>query len=426
MSMTLAEKLIANAAGLETVSPGDIVTCQVDLAMMHDSSGPRRVQPMLDRLGAPIWDPSKVVLISDHFTPATDPASAAILDLTRTWAQRNGVENFYDMEGICHIMLPERGHLRPGMFAVGADSHSTTGGAFGAFMIGIGATELAGVLVSGEIWVRVPATIRIAWTGRLMPGVAAKDMMLSLCGSLGMSGANYRAVEYTGSAVQALSMAERMVLSNMAAELGAKAGLVAPDEVTIAALQKTGVQITEPDAAKWRGDEEAEVEATHIFDADGLAPQVAAPHSPANAAAVDTYTDVAIDRAYIGACTGAKREDLRMAADVLRGRTVAGNTRLVVVPASRQTIDGAKADGSLAVLEDAGAEFLGTGCGACAGYGAGQLDEGEVCISTTARNFQGRMGAPSSQVYLASPYTVAASALAGRIADPRGFLARRH
>lgn len=420
MGATLAEKIIARAAGRERVRPGEIVTCRVDLAMMHDSGGPRRVAPMLERLGARVWDPDRVVLVTDHYVPAVDAESAAILRLTRRWAAEAGIARFHDMEGICHVVLPERGHVRPGMFAVGGDSHAPTAGAFGCLMIGVGATEMAGVLVTGELWVRVPATLLVRWAGRLGRGVAAKDMMLALCGRLGLNGANYRVVEYAGPAVEALPMAERMVLTNMAAELGAKSGLVAPDALTVAALAEAGVPA--PDALAWRGDPDAAYERVLDLDAGALPPQVAAPHSPANAAPVGAHAGVGIDQAYIGACTGAKLSDLRMAAEVLRGRRVARGVRLLVAPASARVTHQAAADGTLAALTGAGAVLLPTGCGACAGFGAGVLGEEEVCIASTARNFKGRMGAASARVYLGSPYTVAASAVAGRIADPRELL----
>jgi 3-isopropylmalate/(R)-2-methylmalate dehydratase large subunit len=422
MPLTLAEKLCAKAAGRDTVRPGEIVTATVDLAMIHDSGGPRRVEPMLKQLGVGIWDPKRVVLVSDHYTPAVDAESAAILDLTRKFARERGVDAFYDMQGICHVVLPERGHLAPGMFVAGGDSHSTTGGAFGAFMIGIGATEMAGVLATGEIWVRVPATIRIAWSGRLGRGLSAKDIMLFLCGRLGMDVANYKAVEFDGEAVRALAMSERMVLANMAAELGAKVGLVPPDRVTADYVTAAGARLG-ADWERWHSDAGAAFEAEHRFDASDLAPQVAAPHSPENAAAVSAHGTVAIDQAYIGACTGAKLSDLRMAAEILRGRKVAKGVRLLVAPASARTTQEAAADGTLAALTEAGAILLPSGCGACAGYGAGILAENEVCISATARNFKGRMGHATAKVYLASPYTVAASAVAGRIADPRTILA---
>ncbi|MFP6730914.1 MAG: 3-isopropylmalate dehydratase large subunit [Alphaproteobacteria bacterium] len=420
MGRTLAEKIIARAAGRETVSPGEIVTCTVDLAMMHDSGGPRRVKPILERLAATVWDSDKVIVVSDHYVPAVDAESAAILDLTRKWTADNGIRNFYDMQGICHVVLPERGHLRPGMFVVGGDSHSPTGGAFGCFMFGVGATDMAGVLVTGETWIRVPGTIRIDIHGALADGVSAKDIILHLCARLGMGGAGYQAVQYTGDTISTLAMQERMTLSNMAAELGAQTGLIAPDETTTAYIRKAG---GDPgDAANWQSDDDASYLATHRVEADKLAPYVAAPHSPANSAPVNEHAGVAVQQAYIGACTGAKLDDLHMAARVLKGRLVARGTRLLIAPASTRTTATAAADGTLAILTEAGAILMPSGCGACAGYGAGILADGEVCISSTARNFKGRMGSSSSKVYLGSPYTVAASAVAGRIADPRDLL----
>ena len=420
MGLTLAEKLIARAAGKDEVRPGETVTVRVDLAMMHDSSGPRRIGPILERLGAKVWDPDKVVLVSDHWVPAVDPQSAEILDITRRWARENNIKAFYDMVGICHVVLPQGGHLKPGMFVVGGDSHSTTGGAFGCYMFGVGSTDMAGVLVTGETWIRVPESIRIEWTGKLQRGVCAKDINLALCAHMGLGGAEYRSVEYTGSLVADMDMEERMTLSNMAAELGAQAGLIAADETTCAWIKETG---SDPgDAACWQSDDDADYFATHTFDAGTLEPQVAAPHSPANAAPAGEHVGVKIDQAYIGACTGAKLADLRMAAEVLGGRKVAGNTRLLVAPASRHDMMQANADGTLTKLMDAGAIMMPTGCGACAGFGGGVLAEEEVCISSTSRNFQGRMGASSSKVYLGSPYCVAAAAVAGEIRDPREFL----
>lgn len=416
---TLAEKIIARAAGRDRVRPGEVVTVRVDLAMIHDSGGPRRVEPILQELGVGLFDPDKVVLISDHFVPGDTDEGARILELTRRWARERKV-HFHDGQGICHVVLPERGHLRPGMLVVGGDSHSPTGGAFGCYMFGIGATEMAGVLATGEIWLRVPGTILIEWKNRLGTGVTAKDMMLALCGRLGMDGGKYQAVQYAGEAIEALSMQERMTLSNMAAELGGQAGLIAPDEVTAAYLRS--VRSDPGDYAWLRTDEGAELLEHHVFDAATLAPQVAAPHSPANAAPVDEAGDVAIEVAYIGACTGAKYEDLRNAARILSGRNLAPGVRLMVAPASRRDQDRAEADGIMKVFEDAGARILPNACGICAGYGMDRLEENVTCISSTARNFQGRMGAASSKVWLGSPLTVAASAITGRITDPRQFL----
>jgi len=419
-AQTLAQKIIARAAGRDAVTPGEIVICRADLAMMHDSGGPRRVKPLLDKLGAKVWDPDKVVVITDHYLPANDDESRRIIRIARDWVQEAGVTRFHDGVGICHVVLPQKGYLRPGMFAIGGDSHSPTGGAFGAYMFGVGATEMLGVLVTGEIWLKVPETILVEWNGRLGPAVSAKDMMLALCGRLGLDGAQYQAVQYAGDAVAALPMQERMTLCNMAPEVGAQTGLVAPDELTRAWLQSAGA--TGVDVASWQGDPDAPVLALHRFDAATLEPQVAAPHSPANAAAVAKHAGTRIDTAYIGACTGAKIEDLRMAANILRGKRAAAGVRFVVAPASAQDQATAANEGTLQTLVDAGAELLANSCGICAGYGADRLGENEIAITSTARNFKGRMGAASSQVYLASPYTVAASAVAGRICDPREFL----
>lgn len=419
-TQTLAQKLIAAACGRATVEVGEIVTCNVDLAMFHDSSGPRRLQPMLDELGATLWDKSKIVLVIDHYVPESDDESRRIVRIARDWASAQRLPNVYDSVGICHVVLPERGHLRPGMFCVGGDSHSPTGGAFGAYMFGIGSTEMLGVSVSGQIWVKVPETLRMNWRRRLARGVTAKDMMLHMIGRFGMNGGRYQAVEFCGEAVSALSMQERMTLSNMSAELGSQVGLVAPDAVTLDYLRSVGVQ-DEIDLERWQGDPGARAE-TYDFDAALLAPQVAAPHGPANTRDVDAFSDVPVDVAYIGACTGAKLEDLRAAASVLRGQRVANGVQLVVAPASARDQAQAASEGVMAVLEQAGAQLLGTTCAACAGYG-GSIPDGSAVISSTARNFKGRMGAASAQVYLGSPYTVAASALRGRITDPREVLA---
>lgn len=417
--MTLADKIIARAAGRERVQPGEIVICRVDLAMVHDSSGPRRLQPKLEQIGASVWDPNKLVIITDHFVTESDPDSVAIQARTREWARANGVKRLHEAQGICHIVLPERGHLRPGMFVVGGDSHSTTGGAFACFMIGIGATEMAGVIATGEIWVRVPATILVRLDGRLGDGVAAKDIMLALCRRLGLNGANYKVVEYAGDALSALAMEERMVLTNMAAEIGAKTGIIAADKVTRETLVRSGVELDDED---WVSDAGATYERTLELDASTLAPQVAAPHSPESSSPVMEHAGTPIRQAYIGACTGAKLADLRMAARVLKGRRVADGVRLYVAPASVRMAEQARSEGTLAALEAAGGQILPSGCGACIGLGPAALDEGEVGISSTARNFRGRMGARGSQTYLASPYTVAASAVAGCITDPRELL----
>lgn len=418
---TLAQKLIAQASGRSHVAVGDIISCKVDLAMFHDSSGPRRLKPMLEELGAEIWDKSRVVLVMDHYVPEQDEDSRRIVRIARDWALDQKLPHVYDSQGICHVVLPQKGHLRPGMFCVGGDSHSPTGGAFGTYMFGIGSTEMLGVVVTGEIWVRVPQTMRMWWDGQLSPGVTAKDMMLHMIGQFGMNGGDYQAVEFCGPAVQALSMQERMTMSNMSAEMGAQVGLIAPDEVTQDWLVKTGVSKDAIHLGQWHTDEDAQAE-LHRFNASHLAPQVAAPHSPANTRAVDEFQNVPVQVAYIGACTGAKLDDLRAAAQVFKGKHIAQGVRLMVAPASLSDQSQAENEGVMSVLRDAGAEVLPTACGACSGYGGSIPDEANV-IATTARNFKGRMGSATAQVYLASPYTVAASALRGFISDPREALA---
>ena len=418
---TLAQKLIAQAAGRSHVAVGDIISCKVDLAMFHDSSGPRRLKPMLEDLGAEIWDKSRVVLVMDHYVPEQDEDSRRIVRIARDWAQDQKLPHVYDSQGICHVVLPQKGHLRPGMFCVGGDSHSPTGGAFGTYMFGIGSTEMLGVVVTGEIWVRVPQTMRMWWDGQLPVGLTAKDMMLHMIGQFGMNGGDYQAVEFCGPAVQALSMQERMTMSNMSAEMGAQVGLIAPDEVTQDWLVKTGVSKEDIHLGHWHTDEDAQAE-VHRFNAANLAPQVAAPHSPANTHAVSEFQNVAVQVAYIGACTGAKLDDLRAAAQIFKGKRVAQGVRLMVAPASLTDQSQAEQEGVMSVLRDAGAEVLPTACGACSGYG-GSIPDGANVIATTARNFKGRMGSATAQVYLASPYTVAASALRGFISDPREAMA---
>jgi 3-isopropylmalate/(R)-2-methylmalate dehydratase large subunit len=421
MSATLVEKIIARAAGKAAVRPGEIVTCAVDLAMILDSGGPRKIWPRLKELGVGVWDPEKIVVVTDHFVPAVDAETAAILKLARDFVREFKIPHFYDMKGICHIVLPEHGHLQPGMFVCGGDSHSTMGGAYGCYMAGFGGIEMTGVCITGDIWTRVPETIRVDWSGAFNQAVVAKDVMLFLCRELGMDNA-FTAIEYGGDTVAAMSMSERGVLCNMAAELGCETGVIAPDEVTLASIRASGKE-PKADALSWRSDADAKYVSKHAFNATNLQPQVAAPHAPSNSGPVDAYMNVKIDQAYIGACVGAKLSDLQMAAEVLKGRKVASHVRLLVAPATQKVYADAAADGTLNILTDAGAIMLASGCGACAALGAGVLSEGEVCISSTNRNFKGRMGSNKAEVYLGSPYTVAAAAAAGRIADPREFLA---
>ena len=420
MAQTLAEKIIAKAARVSTVTPGEIVTCHVDLAMMHDSAGPRQAGKSLDQLGVPIWDLDKLVVITDHYINDDNKDHQGIQSHALDWVKSHNVKHFIKEQGICHIVLPEGGHVKPGMFIVGGDSHSVTGGAFGTFMVGVGATEMTGVLATGEIWVRVPETVKIDVTGTLQPGVAAKDVILKLCGDHGIMGFNYQALEYAGSAVSAMSVEERMTLANMAAELGAKAGYCEPDEKTERVLKGWGASGVDIDT--WRSDKNATYAATVTVDGASLSPQVAAPSSPENAAPVEAHAGTKLDQAYLGACTGAKLDDLRMAAKVLKGHKIQSGFKFMVSPSSLSMAAEARADGTLQIIEDAGGVILPMGCSGCIGIGPSRLEENAVGISSTNRNFVGRAGPRSSKLFLGSPYTVAASAIKGAITDPREFL----
>lgn len=416
MGATVAEKILARKSGRERVTPGEIVWCDVDIAMVHDSSGPRRLGPMLERLGAQIWDASKVIIATDHFVPPNDQTEVEIARVTRDFARDRGVAKYHEAEGICHIVPLERGYVLPGTLFVGADSHSTTAGVMGAFAVPVGVTEMLGVFVTGQIWLKVPETTRIEWAGTLAEGCMAKDMVLTILGEIGDDGATYQALEYGGDAVYALPFDERIVLTNMAIEHGAKTGIIPPDEVAFDLVGGRGrdtAAYPDPDATYLR---------VLRHRADELVPRVALPGAPDNVADATDAKGERIDQAYIGACTGAKYADLEAVARVVRGRQVAAGVRFLIAPASKDVMRRAAESGVLATILGSGATLLPTGCGACAGLGHGVLGAGERCISSTNRNYPGRMGHVSAQVFLASPLTVAASAMTGTVTDPRELL----
>ena len=418
MGRTITEKILARASGQANVEPGDIVWANVDMAMMNDSSGPRRFARTLERFGGRVWDPDRVMVVSDHFAPAAGQLEAQILKLTREWAREQGIKKFHELEGIMHNIPVERGYVVPGMLLVGADSHSCTPGAVGCLAIPVSSTDLLGVLVTGQMWLRVPETLRVVWNGALPPTVMAKDMMLHLIRDIGVDGARYMTIEFAGDAVRALSMDERLTLTNMAIEAGAKTGIVEPDDVTLTYVRSR----TNQDFTPLTSDPDAVYARTIEYRADELEPMVALPFSPGNGVPARELRDTPIDQAYIGSCTGAKYHDLAAAADVLKGHRVAPGTRLFVAPATADTLRRAMAEGILATLLEAGATLLPTACNACAGLSNGILAENERCISSTNRNFRGRMGPVTAEVFLASPATVAASAVTGRITDPRELL----
>ncbi|WP_199911751.1 aconitase/3-isopropylmalate dehydratase large subunit family protein [Dongshaea marina] len=411
MGQHIVEKILAHASGKSELIPGEIIECQVDCLMAHDSSGPRRWWPRLELLNARPWDPKKVVVITDHFVTPYDRESAQIVATAGAFARHYGTR-LHDREGVCHIVLEEQGYIQPGMFAVGGDSHSPTAGAFGAFMCGYGDLDTTGVLVSGKTWERVPEVIRLTLNGRLQPGVCAKDIALYLARTLEIS--SDQVLEFQGAVVERLPMEERMVLTNMAPEIGAMTAIINPDEVTHHYMKAQGHDI-DPSYLGWVSDSHAGYHQQMELDLSGLKPQIALPGDPKNADELTHHLGAHLDQCYIGGCTGAKLEDLKMAARVLEGQKVHPATRLLVCPASQKIMRQAEQLGLLRVLLASGAQILPPGCGACSGYGVGVLADEESCLSTTNRNFTGRMGSPSSRVWLASPYTVAASAIHAKI-----------
>ena len=418
MGMTVTERIIARAAHREVVYPGEILWVDVDLAMMHDSSGPRRIWPALERLGVGVWDRDRIVLVCDHYVPANTVAAAEILQTTRRFAEVFGIKRFHEADGIAHTLVVEKGYARPGMMYLGSDSHTCTAGVLGCLALGVGSTDMLGIVTTGRTWLRVPHSIRVQVDGELSTGVTAKDLILTIIGDKGMDGGLYRVLEFVGSAIDTMSVQERSVLTNMCAEIGAKTGIISSDRVTVEHLAALGVDADESPTS----DAEAVYEQTWTYDATDIEPVVARPNRHDDVQSISTLGEPVVTRAYIGSCTGAKYEDLAMAAEVLRGRQVADTVLLQIAPASREALQQAMDDGTAQSLMDAGAHFLSTGCGACPGIGAGVLAAGEVSISTTNRNSRGRMGSPESSLYLGSPYSVAAAAVAGRIIDARELI----
>ncbi|MCL5263684.1 MAG: 3-isopropylmalate dehydratase large subunit [Chloroflexi bacterium] len=418
MGMTVAEKILAAKSGVDRVLPGDIVQASIDVALTHEGLGPMFF-PEFERFGRPIWDKDKVVITIDHFVPAADIKQAINSKLTVEFVKRHDIKQFYPYNGPSHQMIAEHGLARPGEILVGTDSHTCTAGAFGTFATGIGSTEMVAVFLEGKLWFKVPQSIKFVVTGELRFGVMAKDVVLEMLRMIGSDGANYKAIEYTGSAIENLSVDGRMVLSNMAIELGAKVGIVPPDDKTI---QYVKARNDKPFTV-YTADPDAVYEAIYEIDATRLEPMVAVPHNPANGVPISGIADdVRIDQAFIGSCTGGRLEDLRAAARVLKGRVAHSDVRLLVIPASREVYRKAMDEGLIEIFFNAGAIIEYPNCGPCCGLHQGILAPDEVCVTASNRNFPGRMGSPQARLYLASPATVAASAVEGRIADPRKYL----
>jgi len=416
MGSTLAEKIMAKAAGRDDVAAGEFVVADIDLALVHDIFAASVFDKLAEVGGGKVFDPDKAVVVIDHLVPAPSAEAAAIHQRIRDHVAGLGIGAFYDSgEGICHQLLPERGHIRPGMMVVGTDSHTTTHGALAAAATGIGTSEMVYVMATGRLWFRVPETIRYELRGSLARGVSWKDVILHLTGRFGSDGAQYRAMEFGGPAATEAEMSSRLTVSNMGLEMGAKFALFPADAVTADYLAERGIEGIAPLGP----DPDASYEAVHELDLSALAPQVALPHDVDNVEPVDGLGDITIQQAFLGSCTNGRIEDLRAAAAVLEGRKIAPGVRLLVAPASRGVLSQAIDEGIVATLVEAGASVLASGCGPCFGGHGGLLAPGERCIGTHNRNFPGRMGSPRAEIYLASPETVAASALAGRIADPR-------
>ncbi len=433
MAMTMTEKILARHSGGKSVSPGDNIWVDVDVLMTHDVCGPGTIAIFKKQFGekARVWDREKVVIIPDHYIFTADMHAHRNVDILRAFVKEQEIPHYYDVgtdryKGVCHIALPEEGHTRPGEVLFGTDSHTCTAGAFGEFATGIGNTDAALILGIGKLWVKVPETMRFEFEGEMPPYLMAKDLILWIIGDIGVDGATYRTMEFAGSGVQMMSIEDRMTLCNMVIEAGGKNGIIAADKVTETFVRSRTRKSFEPVA----GDPDARVAFRKRYRLSDLEPVVAKPHSPDNRALARECTDVVLDRAYIGSCTGGKISDFKAAARILKGRHVKTDT--YVVPATTEVARALKTervDGMSVweIFEAAGAKISGdASCAACLGGPAdtfGRLNKSEVCISTTNRNFPGRMGSKTSAVYLASPYTVAASAVTGRITDPREFLA---
>jgi 3-isopropylmalate/(R)-2-methylmalate dehydratase large subunit len=419
MGMTMAEKILARASGRESVRPGEFVTGEVDIMMGNDITFRDAIENLLEAGLNEVADPDRVVVFLDHFIPAQNGQQAESQNKVRRYVKDFGIRHFYDVGcGIEHTVLPEKGHALPGRLIVGGDSHTTTYGALGSAATGLGYTELAYAMYKGSLWFRVPETINFQLDGELAPGVSSKDAMLALLARHGTEKAQYKAIEFSGPAAQTMSVQARMTMSNIGVEMGAKFAFFAADEKTLEYLRPR----TDQPLAALGPDADAEYAETHQLDCAGLEPQIALPHNPGNVKPISEVGEIPVQQAFIGSCTNARSEDLALAAAILKGREVAAGTRLLVTPGSREAMLEATRSGAMSTLIEAGAMIAPPGCGPCGGSSPGVLGPGENGIACTNRNFKGRMGSPESFNHLASPQTVAASAIEGRIADPRKYL----
>lgn len=412
MGNTLIEKIIGNKVG-HAVKPGDIVTVPVDWCMIDDIMVPFAVSKFEEMGFKKVWDPDKVVLIYDHFLPATQTDDSRHFREGDAFADKYGIKNVHRTDGICHQLMTEAGYVKPGDIAFGTDSHTVTYGCVGAFSTGIGYTEMAGILGTGQLWIKVPETIRVIIDGQLPVNVTSKDVILRIIGDLTASGATYQALQFEGSTVANMTVASRMTMSNMAVEAGAKCGLFAPDEKT---CQYCNIDYTD-DVKALFGDQDAAYARVMTYKAEDFVPVMACPSLVDNIHPVSEMAGKHVDQVFLGSCTNGRLEDLHTAAAILKGKHIADYLKMIVTPASRKIYREALADGTLGILSDAGCIITTPGCGLCCGRGGGILSDGEVVVATNNRNFLGRMGTSKVQIYLASPATAAATALAGVITE---------
>jgi len=416
MSMTITEKIIAAHAGRRSVKPGDFVFADVDIALGNDVTAPIAIKELADAGIRRVWDPKRIALVPDHFTPNKDIPSAQQAKVLRDFARDQGLMHYWEVGrvGVEHVLLPEQGVVGPGDLVIGADSHTCTYGALGAFAVGVGSTDLAATMAVGKVWLRVPESMRFTFTGARGPWVSGKDLILHTIGEIGVSGALYRAMEFTGPVIKTLPMDDRFAMCNMAIEAGAKSGIIAPDRLTRAYVRGR----LQREAVYYRSDAKACYVETFTWDVSGLEPVVACPNLPENVQPVSALKGVRIDQVVIGSCTNGRLSDLAVAARILKGRKVADGVRCLIFPATPTIEREALRKGYYKIFLEAGAVVSPPTCGPCLGGHMGVLAEGEVALATTNRNFTGRMGHPKSRVYLSNPAVAAASATTGRITHP--------
>jgi len=416
MAMTMAEKILAKASSNKELEAGEIIMANIDVAMTHDLTGPLSVESF-EKIGIKkVWDPEKIVIIFDHQVPADSIDAANNHMIMRKFVEEQGIQNFYDMrEGVCHQVLPEKGHVVPGEVVVGTDSHTCTHGALGAFATGIGSTDMAMVFATGKLWFKVPETIKFDITGKLQDNVFAKDVILNIIGKIGADGATYKACEFGGETTRNMTISDRMVLCNMAIEMGGKTGLVEPDQKTIHYLKGRSTKTYEI----MKTDKNAQSLETIHININELEPQIACPHNVDNVKPISEVEGTHIDQVFLGSCTNGRLSDLRTAANIIKGKDISKNVRMLVIPASREVYSKAMDEGLLKTFVDSGALVCNPCCGPCLGGHIGLVGPGEVSLSTSNRNFKGRQGSSDAEVYLSSAAVAASSAVKGKITDPR-------